>query len=59
LPTGPLRPSPLNVASPDPSVVAVAVPTKDTPAGEPVMVAVTRVLPTGLLLASPSSSTGC
>ena len=39
-------------------MVAVGVPTKLTPAGEPVIVAVTTVLPTGLFEASCSSNTG-
>lgn len=59
MPTGPLSPKPTKVATPEPLVVAEGVPTKDTPAGEPVIVAVTAVLPTGLLAASRSRSAGC
>ncbi len=61
MPTGPLSPSPVptKVATPAALVVAVAVPTKVTPAGVPVMVAEMIAPGTGLFEASRSSRIGC
>ena len=58
MPTGPLNPRPLKVALPPLLVVAVVVPISVTPAGDPVIVAVTTTLGTALLEASRSRRIG-
>jgi hypothetical protein len=59
LPTVPEIPSPENVASPDPLVVAVALPINDAPPPVTLAVICTPPSATGALLASSNWTDGC